>query len=47
MALDEALLVACGEGAVRLLRLQKEGREVQSAEEFVRGLPVPADARLG
>jgi len=46
-ALDDGLRIACGEGAVRLLRLQREGRGPQSAEEFLRGAPVPAGARLG
>ena len=36
--LDNALLVACGEGAVRLLRLQREGKNIQNTDEFVRGL---------
>ena len=44
--LDDRLLIACGEGAVRLLRVQREGRAVQSAEDFLRGQPVAAGARL-
>lgn len=44
--LDDALLVACGEGAVRLLRVQREGRGVQDAADMLRGFPVPAGARL-
>lgn len=44
--LDEALLVAAGEGAVRLLRVQREGRGPQDAETFLRGLPTPAGSRL-
>ena len=39
--LDGALTVACGEGAVQLLRLQREGRGAQDADEFLRGLPMP------
>ena len=39
--LDERLTVACGEGAVRLLRLQRAGREAMEAEAFLRGLPLP------
>ncbi|HEY1426615.1 MAG TPA: methionyl-tRNA formyltransferase [Caulobacteraceae bacterium] len=35
--LDERLLVACGEGAVRLLFAQREGRGAQALDEFVRG----------
>jgi methionyl-tRNA formyltransferase len=44
--LDDKLLIACGEGAVRLLRVQREGRGPLSAEAFLRGQPVPAGARL-
>jgi methionyl-tRNA formyltransferase len=44
--LDDALLVACGEGAVRLLRVQREGRGPQDAETFLRGAPVAAGTRL-
>jgi len=46
LALDDDLLVACGEGAVRLLSLQREGRGRQEAEEFIRGFPVPAGTVL-
>ena len=46
-ALDDALLIACGEGAVRLLNVQKEGRGPLDAETFLRGKAVPAGARLG
>ena len=35
--LDEAALVACGEGALRLLRLQRAGRAAMPAEAFLRG----------
>jgi len=35
--LDERLLVACGEGAVRLLAAQREGRGAQALDDFVRG----------
>ncbi|HSV03030.1 MAG TPA: methionyl-tRNA formyltransferase [Phenylobacterium sp.] len=45
--LDDSLLVACGAGAVRLLRVQREGRAAQAAEAFLRGQPVPAGTRLG
>jgi methionyl-tRNA formyltransferase len=45
--LDEALLIACGEGAVRLLTVQKEGRAPLDAETFLRGTAVSRGARLG
>jgi methionyl-tRNA formyltransferase len=38
--LDDGLLIACGSGAVRLLRAQREGRAAQDAAEFVRGFPL-------
>ncbi|WP_334161011.1 methionyl-tRNA formyltransferase [Phenylobacterium sp.] len=45
--LDARLLVACGEGAVRLLRVQREGRGPQDAEAFLNGAPVAAGTVLG
>jgi methionyl-tRNA formyltransferase len=45
--LDGGLHIACGDGAVRLLRLQREGKGPQDAETFLRGLPLPAGTRLG
>lgn len=45
-ALDDALLIACGEGAVRLLRVQAEGRKPMDADDFLRGTPTPAGARM-
>jgi methionyl-tRNA formyltransferase len=35
--LDEHLTVACGEGAVRLLRVQRAGKKPMEASEFLRG----------
>ena len=40
--LDDRLTIACGEGAVRLLTLQKAGGKPLAAEDFLRGTPVPA-----
>ncbi|HEV2530356.1 methionyl-tRNA formyltransferase [Phenylobacterium sp.] len=45
--LDDRLLVAAGEGAVRLLRVQREGRAAQDAEVFLRGAPVAPGTKLG
>lgn len=44
--LDDGLLIACGEGAVRLLEAQREGRGRQAAGEFLRGFPLGAGTRL-
>lgn len=46
-ALDDALTIACGDGAVRLLELQMAGKQPMAAETFLRGNPVPAGTRLG
>ncbi len=46
VALDDGLLIGCGEGSVRILRAQREGRGAQDAEEFLRGFPIAAGARL-
>jgi methionyl-tRNA formyltransferase len=45
--LDDALLVAAGDGAVRLTQLQREGRKPQDAEDFLRGQKVERGAVLG
>jgi methionyl-tRNA formyltransferase len=45
--LDDALLIACGEGAVRLLRVQREGKAALPAADFLRGIPIPAGGRVG
>ena len=45
-ALDDALLIACGDRAVRILRAQREGRGVQDAADFLRGFSVMAGTRL-
>jgi methionyl-tRNA formyltransferase len=44
--LDDALTVACGDGAVRLVRLLREGRGPQAADEFLRGTAIRAGERL-
>ena len=45
--LDDRLTVACGEGALRLVRLQRAGRAAMEAGEFLRGWPLGAGTRLG
>jgi methionyl-tRNA formyltransferase len=45
--IDDGLLVACGEGAVRLMRVQREGKGPQEAEEFLRGFTLPEGTLLG
>jgi methionyl-tRNA formyltransferase len=38
--LDDKLTIACGTGAVRLLELQRAGKQPMSADEFLRGIPI-------
>jgi methionyl-tRNA formyltransferase len=44
--LDGAPTVACGEGAVELLELQRAGRRPMAAAELLRGFPLPPGTRL-
>jgi methionyl-tRNA formyltransferase len=46
VTLDDRLLVGAGDGAVRLLRVQREGKGPQDAEAFLHGTPVPAGTTL-
>jgi methionyl-tRNA formyltransferase len=45
--LDDRLLIGTGAGAVRLLRVQREGKGPQDAETFLRGAAVAAGTVLG
>ncbi|MFK8252421.1 methionyl-tRNA formyltransferase [Ancylobacter terrae] len=45
--LDDALDIACGTGAVRLVEVQKAGGRPMGAAEFRRGTPLPAGTILG
>ena len=47
MLLDNQFMVACGEGAVRVLELQRAGRQAMKADEFLRGTPIAPGTRLG
>ncbi len=38
--LDDKLTIACGSGAVRLVELQRAGKQPMTADEFLRGTPV-------
>jgi methionyl-tRNA formyltransferase len=45
--LDNRLTVACGDGAVRILDLQRAGARAMQAEEFLRGTPLAPGTRFG
>ena len=44
--LNDRLTIACGSGAVEVLRLQRAGKGPQDREEFLRGLAIPPGTRL-
>jgi methionyl-tRNA formyltransferase len=44
--LDDRLTVACKEGAIRIIELQRAGKQPMKAEEFLRGTPLKPPARL-
>ena len=45
--LDEQFTVACGDGAVRLMELQRAGGQPMKADQFLRGTTLTSGARLG
>lgn len=44
--LDEQLTVACGDGAIRILELQRAGKQPMKAQDFLRGTPLKPPARM-
>jgi methionyl-tRNA formyltransferase len=45
--LDDQLTIGCGEGAVRLVELQRAGGKPMPADAFLRGVPVARGSVLG
>ena len=45
--LDDALTIACGNGALRLLDLQRAGAKALPADLFLRGVSLPVGQRIG
>jgi len=39
--LDDKLTIACGDGAIRILELQRAGKQPMKADEFLRGTQLP------
>ncbi|WP_454634164.1 methionyl-tRNA formyltransferase [Bradyrhizobium cenepequi] len=44
--LDDNLAIACGEGAIRVLELQREGKGRMKSVDFLRGMPLKPGARF-
>lgn len=47
IAVDDRLTIGCGAGALRLLKVQRQGKAAMDAIEFLRGHPVPRGSVLG
>lgn len=47
MALDDALTVACGSGALRITRIQRAGKPAMESPDLLRGRPIQAGTKLG
>jgi methionyl-tRNA formyltransferase len=45
--LDDQLTIACGDGAIRIVELQRAGKAPMKAAEFLRGTPLRPSARFG
>ncbi len=44
--LDAALAIACGDGALRPISLQRAGKAPMAADAFLRGFPLPPGTQL-
>ncbi|WP_061025819.1 methionyl-tRNA formyltransferase [Bradyrhizobium sp. CCH5-F6] len=44
--LDDNLTIACGEGAIRIIELQREGKGRMQAADFLRGVPLKSGAKF-
>jgi methionyl-tRNA formyltransferase len=44
--LDDRLTIACGAGAVRIIELQRAGKQIMKAEDFLRGSPIAPNVKL-
>jgi methionyl-tRNA formyltransferase len=44
--LDDRLTIACKDGAIRILELQRAGKAPMKAEEFLRGTPLKPPMRF-
>jgi methionyl-tRNA formyltransferase len=44
--LDDNLAIACADGAIRILELQRAGKAPMKAADFLRGTPLKPPARV-
>jgi methionyl-tRNA formyltransferase len=46
VVVDEHLNIACGEGIIRPILLQRQGKKMMYTDAFLRGFSIPANTRL-
>jgi methionyl-tRNA formyltransferase len=46
VTLDDNLSIACGKSSLRIVSLQREGKGVMAARDFLRGTPIPKGAQF-
>jgi len=44
--LDDRLTIACGDGAIRIIELQRAGKQAMKADEFLRGTALAPGVKL-
>ena len=44
--LDDAMTVGCGDGALRLIKVQRAGKSVMTAAELLKGFALPRGTQL-
>ncbi|MBH5371958.1 methionyl-tRNA formyltransferase [Bradyrhizobium glycinis] len=44
--LDDLLTIACGDGAIRIIELQREGKARMQAADFLRGVPLKSGSKF-
>ena len=46
LVLDDCLTIACGDGALRCLRVQRQGKAAMDADAFLRGFEIVPGTQL-
>jgi methionyl-tRNA formyltransferase len=46
VTLDDALTIACGVGAIRIVQIQRAGKPAMAVADLLRGRPIPAGTPL-
>jgi len=44
--LDNQLCISCGEGALKILEIQRPGKKIQQTKDFLLGFTIPQNTQL-